>query len=304
MNIFITGATGYIGGSLAKTLVDEGHEVFGLVRSQDKTDALRSIGIIPVIGTLEDNEVLAKYSKASDAVINTASSDHKAAIEVIINSLRGTGKIFIHSSGSSIVGDDVEGETESNKIFEDDTPFTPMRIREDRTALNNLVRIAGIKDGIKTIVITPPMIYGDSLGLLTVSDQLPKLIQIAKTKMAGVYVGKGVNRWSNVHIKDLVKLYSLALEKGPSAAMFYAENGEESFLTIAGSISNALGFNGKTISLSMAEAIAEFGDWARYAIASNSRIRAVNARKLLGWTPKSESILTWIEQNVTLEGQK
>ena len=173
-----------------------------------------------------------------------------------------------------------------------------MAIREDRTAINNFVRIAGIKDGIKAMVITPPMVYGDSLGLAAVSDQLPKLIRLAKDKEAGVYIGKGINRWSNVHIKDLVNLYSLALEKGPSAAMFYAENGEESFLTLAEAISHALGFKGKTISCSITEAIAEFGDWARYAIASNSRIKATNARKLLGWTPKSESILTWIEKNV------
>lgn len=297
MKIFITGATGYIGSSVAKTLVEEGHDVFGLARQQDKFNALRELGIKPVLGALEDKVVLMKYAEASDAVINTASSDHKEAVETIISSLRGTGKTFIHTSGSSIVGDDVAGESESNQVYSDDTPFTPMDIRRDRSALNNVVRIAGVQDGIRTMVITPPMIYGDSLGLPTVSDQLPKLIQKSKKELAGVYVGKGINRWSNIHIKDLVKLYSLALEKGPSAAMFFAENGEESFLTIAQTISYVLGFKGKTMNLSMMEAIQEFGEWARYAIASNGRIRAVNARKLLGWNPQAESILAWIENS-------
>ncbi len=298
MKIFITGASGYIGGSVAKTLTDEGHEVYGLLRNVDKAEALRRLGIIPVLGTLEDSDILAKYAQLSDAVINTADSDHKAAIEVFIDSLRGSGKTVIHLSGSSIVGDDAEGNSESDKIFSDDTPFTPMPIREERTAINNLVRIAGIEDGIKAIVITPSMVYGNSLGLPSESNQLPALVRMAKERRAGVYVGQGINRWSNVHINDLVRLFSLALEKGPSGAMFYAENGDASFLTIATAISDVLGFDGKTISLSMTEAIGEFGDWARYAIASNSRIRATNARKLLGWKPKSGSILTWIKDNV------
>ena len=80
--------------------------------------------------------------------------------------------------------------------------------------------------------------------------------------------------------------------------MFFAEHGEESFLAIAQSISSALGFTGQTISWPIADAINELGDWARFAIASNSRIRAVNARKLLGWKPQVESVLDWIEKNV------
>ena len=71
------------------------------------------------------------------------------------------------------------------------------------------------------------MIYGEGLGLSKESDQLPKLIRQSVEKKAGVYIGKGLNRWSNVHIQDLVNLYVLALEKAPSGAMLFAENGED-----------------------------------------------------------------------------
>lgn len=80
--------------------------------------------------------------------------------------------------------------------------------------------------------------------------------------------------------------------------MFFAENGEESFLTIAQSISQSLGYNGKTISWPINEASKEFGDWARFALGSNSRIRAVNARALLGWQPEAQSLLDWIKHIV------
>lgn len=296
MKILVTGATGYIGGSIAKRLVDEGHDVLGLVRNPQKIAALANLGIKPVLGTLEDKTALTQYALSSDAVINAADSDHKDAVETIIEALSGSGKIFIHTSGSSVIGDDAKGEYASEKIYSDDTPFIPIPIRKSRADLNNFIRIAGITAGIKTMVITPPMIYGNALGLSAQTDQIPKLIQKSKEKKSGIYIGKGLNCWSNLHIKDLADLYSLALAKGPSGIMFFAENGEESLLTIAKTISRALGYEGKTLSWKIDDAIKEFGDWARFAIASNSRIKADNARNLLGWEPKEESILTWIEK--------
>ncbi len=296
MKILVTGATGYIGGSVAKRLVDEGHEVLGLVRDPQKITALSSLGIKPVLGTLEDKTTLTQYALCSDAVIHAADSDHKEAVETIIEALSGSGKIFIHTSGSSVIGDDAKGEYASDKIYRDDTPFTPIPIRKTRADLNNFIRMAGITAGIKTMVITPPMIYGNALGLPAQTDQIPKLIQKSKEEKAGVYIGIGLNRWSNVHIKDLTDLYSLALAKGPSGVMFFAENGEESLLTIAKTISRAMGYESKTLSWNIEDAIQEFGDWARFAIASNSRIKADNARNLLDWKPKEESILTWIEK--------
>ncbi|GGH20257.1 NAD-dependent epimerase/dehydratase family protein [Paenibacillus segetis] len=297
MKVFVTGATGYIGGSVAKVLIDAGHDIYGLVRDPKKVDALKQIGIKPVLGTLEDIEVLTKYSKLSDAVIHTADSDHRGAVETFISALRGTGKAFLHTSGSSVVGDDARGDSKSENIYDEETPFVPMDIRADRVAINNLVRKAGIDDWVRSVVIVPSMIYGNALGLPTESDQLPQVIRKSKMVGAGVHVGKGVNRWSNVHIKDLADLYRLALEKAASASYFFAENGEESFQDIAKSISETLGFEGKTMSWPADEAIAELGDWARFAIASNSRVRAVHARNLLDWKPSEEPMLSWIKNN-------
>ncbi len=294
MKILVIGATGYIGGSIAKTLLAKGYEILGLNRDPDKMTALSKMGVKPVLGTLEDKQILVQAIQSSDVVINAADSDHRRGIETILETMRGTGKTFIHTSGSSLIADDALGEYENPQIYNDDTPFTPIEIRKARAEINNLVRIAGVKDGIRAIVITPPMIYGEGLGLSKNSDQLPTLIRQSVEKKAGVYIGKGLNRWSNVHIQDLVNLYVLALEKAPSGAMFFAENGEESLITIAEAISHALGFSGKTISWPAAKAIAELGNWVRFALGSNSRIRAKHARQLLGWEPKAESILSWI----------
>ena len=295
MKVFLTGASGYIGGSVAKVLIDAGHEVFGLVRNQEKASAVANFGVRPVIGTLEDQEILIANADNADAVIHTANSDHRAAVETFIETLTGTGKVFIHTSGSSVVGDDVLGESTTADIYTEETPFVPMDIREERVAINNFVRRAGIDHWVRTVVIVPSMAYGNALGLDVESDQLPVIFKKSIEHKAGVYLGAGVNRWSNVHIADLANLYLLAMEKAPSASYFYAENGEESYKDIAGFVSEALGYGGKIQSWLAKDALAELGDWARFALGSNSRVRAVHARNLLGWKPSHESLADWIK---------
>lgn len=143
------------------------------------------------------------------------------------------------------------------------------------------------------------MIYGDSLGLPAVSDQLPKLYNQSRKHKAGAYIGKGLNQWSNIHIHDLVKLYELIIHKTPSASYFYAENGNSSFIEIAKSMSETLGYKGKIQSWPIKEAIQQLRDWARFAIGSNCIVKAIHAKQLLGWKPHYDSIHTWIKTTQT-----
>jgi len=90
----------------------------------------------------------------------------------------------------------------------------------------------------------------------------------------------------------------LALEKAPSGSFFFAENGEEALGKIAGSVSKRLGFGGRTESWPADEAIAEYGDRARFSLASNSRVRAIHARRLLGWAPSGPTVLEAVENDL------
>src|SRR3954452_12006306 len=133
MKIFCTGASGYIGGSVAAHLVAAGHQVTGLVRSPEKADAGRARGIQPLPGTLDDVSVLPQAAKAADVVINAASADHKGAFTALLDALTGTGKPFIHTSGSSIVGTRARGQR-TDATFDEDTPVTPSPARAARVA--------------------------------------------------------------------------------------------------------------------------------------------------------------------------
>ena len=125
MLVFLTGANGYIGGAAAVALIRAGHRVRGLVRDRTKADAVAAHGVEPVIGSLDDAALLREEARTADAVVNAASSDHRGAIEALLAGLAGSGKAFIHSSGSSIVADLAMGEP-SDRIFHEG--------RADRTA--------------------------------------------------------------------------------------------------------------------------------------------------------------------------
>ena len=226
MKIFCTGASGYIGGSVAAHLIASGHQVTGLVRSQDKADAVRALGIEPVMGTLDDAAVLSQAAKAADVVVNAASADHKGAVVALLDALAGSGKPFIHTSGSSIIGTRSRGER-SDDMFDEDTPFTPSPARAARVELNDFI-LSYRDKGCRPVIICPSLIYGIGHGAGRDSVQVPLLIKLAKKRGNATHAGPGENIWSNVHIDDLVPLYALAIDKAPAGAFYFAENGENS----------------------------------------------------------------------------
>ena len=294
MKVFCTGASGYIGGSVAAHLIAAGHQVTGLVRSQEKADAVRRFGIEPVMGTLDDAAVLAQAAKAADVVVNAASADHKGAATALLDALAGSGKPFFHTSGSSVIGTRSRGQR-SDAVFDEDTPFTPTPARVARAALNEVIRSYRDK-GCRPVIVCPSLIYGIGHGAGRDSVQVPLLIKLAKKRGNAVHAGPGENIWSNVHIDDLVTLYALAIEKAQAGAFFFAENGENSMREVCEAINRMRALAGPPVAMSMQEAAAEWGEGtAEDTMASNSRVRAVRARQL-GWKPKARSLIEEIEQ--------
>jgi nucleoside-diphosphate-sugar epimerase len=295
MKVFITGVAGYIGGSVATTLIKAGHTVSGLVRSEARASQVEPLGIEPVIGDLADSAVLKRAAGEADAVINIANSDNQEVVDLFLNALRGTGKTFIQSSGTSIVADLADGER-PGKIYEETTPVDPLPLRAGRVALNHAV-IAASNAQLRTMVICPSLIYGIGLGASADSIQVPWMIALARKHGVGRHIGSGANIWSNVHINDLVGLYLRALDKAPGGAFYYAENGENSMRELAEAISRMLGYGGRAQNMSVEDAVAEWGEGgARYTMGSNSRVRAVRARQELGWSPSASSLLEEVER--------
>jgi nucleoside-diphosphate-sugar epimerase len=295
MKIFLTGANGFIGGAVASRLVEAGHAVRGLVRDPSKASECRKFGIEPVLGTLDDAELLTAEAQAADAVINAASSDHRRAADSLVAALRGTGKTLIHTSGSSIVADQANGEP-SDAVFDEDTPREPEPDKQARVALDSAILAA---KGMRSIVLCNSLIYGDALGPEARSVQLPMLIDEARESGAAHHIGRGLNRWSTVHIEDVAALYLLALERAPAGFFAFVENGESSFRDMANAIGRALRL-GEAQSMSSEDAVARWGrEAAIFALGSNSRVRGKRARALGWWQPRHSSAEAWIESAVS-----
>ena len=294
MKIFLTGASGYIGGSVATALVNAGHAVTGLVRSETSAEKAKAFGVEPILGTLEDDAILETAAANSDVVVNAANADHEGAAKALLRAMAGTGKTLIHTSGSSVVGTQAGGH-KVDDIYDEDTAFTPSPGRAARVALNEFI-VSQKSHGIRTIIICPSLIYGLGRGATEHSMQVPWLIEVARKHGVAKHYGPGENIWSNVHIDDLVNLYLLAFDRAPAGAFYYAENGENSMKELCAAISRMLGLSGEPQAMSLEEAAAEWGEGAaQNTMGSNSRVRAVRARRELGWTPTAPSVIAEIE---------
>jgi nucleoside-diphosphate-sugar epimerase len=293
VDIFLTGAAGYIGGSVAARLLEARHSVRGLVRTSEKAELLAKFGIEPVVGTLDDVGLLTREARKADGVVNTANADHLPSVRALITALDGSGKPLLHTSGSSVIGDDARGNRVAEAIFDEDTPFVVPPAKQHRRDIDlMLLRAAG--SGVRSAVICPSNIYGTGRGANPHSVQIPFLADNARQQGFVQVIGQGVNRWSNVHIDDLADLYLLALAKAPAGAFYFAESGEASFGEIGGAIAARLGL-GPVQSLPAEVAAEKWGESrAYYSFGSNSRVRARRARRELGWAPRHTSVISWI----------
>lgn len=295
MKIFVTGASGFIGGSVAAVLAKRGHVVRGLIRDAGKADLVRDYGIDPIVGALADTDLLEAEAAAADAVINAASSDDRGAADAFVRALAGSNKTLIHTSGTSIVADEALGEP-SERVFDEATAFTPERDKVARVELDRAVLAA---PGVRSIVLCNSLIYGHALGPPAQSVQLPRLIAEARESGTAHFIGRGLNRWSTVHIADVVDLYEIALHKAGAGTFMFVENGEAAFRDMARAIGDALEL-GDAQSMDAKTAEARWGrEVAVFALSSNSRVRGHRARDV-GWRPRHSAVVEWIRSEVRI----
>jgi nucleoside-diphosphate-sugar epimerase len=295
MKVFMTGASGYIGGTVADSLIKAGHPVAALARTEDTAARLRAHGIEPVRGELSSHSVVRNAARNADAVINCANADDPFVVAAIVEGLAGSGKAFLHTSGSSVVGDKAAGRV-SPKIHHEDTPFEPLPEKIQRVAVDRAV-LASAAQGVRSVVLCPCLIYGQGRGAHADSIQVPNLIRQAVRSGIPRYIGAGENIWSTVHIDDVAGAYLLALEAARAGSFYFIENGEASLKSIVESIARLLGGKRSAESWSIDEAVAEWGPQAAwFSLGGNSRVSAEKARKMLGWKPVGAELFHEIER--------
>jgi nucleoside-diphosphate-sugar epimerase len=285
MRVLVTGATGLIGGAVARRLRENGHEIVALVRYETSAAKLRGAGFTVVHGDLADPASVAEAARSVDAVVHAASPNDQntaaydeTATRAIIAALRGTSKRFIYTSGCLIYG------STGNVPVTEHATLNPVDLVRFRKALEAEI-LASTSEGVHPIVIRPGWVYGNRGGTAMM------MYGAAKEGGAARYVGDGRNRWTTVHAEDLADLYVLALERAPAGSIFNGVHGAAiPLVEIARAASEAAGAGGKVESWPLDEARLVLWAFAD-AIASNAVVSGEKAERELGWRPSRRSIV-------------
>jgi nucleoside-diphosphate-sugar epimerase len=290
MRVFLTGASGWIGSVVARDLMAAGHTVVGLVRSQEKGDGFAKGGGAPLLGNLDDLEVIRKGAEDADGVIHTAfgldlakigdlADEDRAAIEAFGEVFAGSKRPIVVTSGFL--------HPSGEKATEDQRPA----IMPEFPRASEQTAFALAERGIHANVIRNPRSVhgkGETHGFV------PMLAAVAREKGVSAYIGDGSNLWPSVHRLDCAKVYRLALERGGIGEAFHAvaEEGVP-YRAIAEAIGRQVGVPAK--SLTKGEAETQFGPLAVW-VGGDGPASSEWTRATLGWQPTQVGIVNDIER--------
>lgn len=280
-NIFITSATGYIGEAVANALLENGYNVSALAYRDASAEKLEARGIKVYRGSLKEVDTYKEALKLADVVIHTAAVNDSdfaqydtLTVDTILDELKGTNKTFIYTSGTWVLGD-------TGSILADEkTPTNPIAIVAFR-ALNEQKVVQAAKEGIKSIVIRPTIVFGNEQGIVA------QLINHARESGESSYIGNGENHWSYIHVQDLAQLYVQAVKRGVAGAIYHASNGQSvNGRELAELVAKAARVETKR-GLTSHEAREKYGFLAE-AYSLNQQIDSTLARRELVWEPVIE----------------
>jgi nucleoside-diphosphate-sugar epimerase len=286
MRVFVTGATGFIGSRIVNELIQAGHQVLGLTRSDTGAQSLAAAGAEAHRGTLEDLESLRSGAAKADGVIHCA-FDHDfsnfvancekdgRAIEALGDALAGSKRPLVITSGTGMGGHG-PGKLATEDAFDEHHP-NPRKASEYAGG-------AVAKRGVNVSVVRLPQVH-DSFKQGLISP----LIELAREKKVSAYLGEGKNRWPAAPVVDVARLYRLVIEKAQPGSRYHAVAEEGvSMREIAEVIGQGLKI--PVVSLAPEEVQAHFGWMAMFA-GLDMPASSAQTRKVLGWTPNGPGLI-------------
>jgi len=291
MRVFVTGATGFIGSAVVRELLDAGHDVVGLARSDQAAADVTAAGAMVHRGEIGDLDSLRRGAAESDGVVHTAfnhdfsvsrveaAAADRCAVEAMAEALVGTDRPIVITSGTG-------GLSPGKLATEQTVPGSDLvgRYAVEETA----VRFVG--RGLRPAVVRfPPTVHGHG-------DHgfIPMLIDIARNKGVSGYPGEGLNRWPAVHRLDAARLFRLAVESAPAGARLHGVGDEGVRVReIAEIIGRGLGL--PVVAIPTDEVAGHFGFLGAF-FALDCPASSVLTQRILGWHPVQPGLIADLEQ--------
>ncbi|KUN42014.1 3-beta hydroxysteroid dehydrogenase [Streptomyces longwoodensis] len=291
MRVFVTGATGFIGSAVVRELLDAGHQVVGLARSDRGEASLKEAGAEPLRGDLTDPDTLRRGAAEADGVIHlafihdfqnyaAAAEADTRAIETMAGELAGSDRPFVATSGTLLVAP-------GRLATERDVPSAEGRAlprKSEETALSFVER--GVR---ASVVRLSPTVHGrGDHGFV------PRVIEVARAQGVSAYPGGGSQRWSAVHRLDAARLFRLALEKAPAGSRLHGADEEGvPVRAIAETVGRHLGVPVRSLPADGAEQ--HFG-WLAPFLSVDGPASSALTRELLDWHPEQPGLLADLDE--------
>lgn len=295
MKIFITGATGYIGFAVASNFAAKGHEVFGLVRSKEKSKKIAAAEIQPVIGTMNDPDSYSQAARSCQLFIHCAAEmseqfhvlDRKT-IETLLKIAAESElpRRIIYTSGVWLYGNT------ANTLVNEASDLNPPTLVIPRKETEKIVLNAN-RNKVGTLIIRPGCVYGETGGLTAT------WFDTANKYDSAHIIGDGHFRWAMVHVQDLADLYVRAGESYLTGEIFNAtDRSRFTVLECAQAASHAAGKNGKVSAMPINEAAKTMGAFAE-CLTLNQHVDSSKATHLLNWQPRQGGFVDGIDRYFT-----
>ena len=286
--------SGFIGSATVSELIEAGHRVLGLARSDKGAASLAAAGAQVLRGSLEDLDSLRSGAANSDGVIHLAfihdfsnyaasAETDRRAIETLGAALAGSDRPLVITSGTLLLQRKGSLANENDEAV----PNFPRKSEDAAFALAS--------QGVRVSVVRlPPSVHDDG-------DHgfVPSLFAIAREKGVSAYVGDGLNHWPAVHRLDAARLYRLAIEKGSTGSRYHGVADEGVVLR---DIARVIGrhLNLPIVSKSPDEAAGHFG-WMSHFVSIDCPASSVETQQQLGWRPTHPSLIADIGRRLYFE---
>ena len=289
MHVFVTGGTGTIGSPVVAELLDHGHTVLALARSDSSAQALEAAGAEVLRGSLTDLDVLRAGAVQTDGVISLAFGSDYSTAEAVAQSVAEE-SAALTALGEELIGSDRPIVTVSGTPWiggrastEADPVPTDGPVGGRGQSVNALLALAS--RGVRSTAVRMPRTVhnqgqGGFAGLLT---------NIARQAGVSGYPSDGSQRWPAVHALDAAVLFRLALESAPAGTAWHAVADEgDAVRDIASVIGRRLGL---TVEALPTENFGPFGP----IFEMDQPASSAHTRNTLGWRPTHPSLLDDLE---------
>ena len=292
MQVFVTGATGFIGSAVASAFARAGHQVLGLTRSQDKAASLAGREIEPIVGSIDAPDAWLARARGCSVILHCAAEYTARFLELdrqVVEQLLGlrgrpgAALTVVYTSGCWVYGDT------GAKSADETTELRPPALVTARARTEERV-LGAESEHLHTIVIRPGCVYGGT-GSLTA-----RWFETAAQNGAAEIVGDGAQRWSMIHLDDLADLYLCAAESGCRGEVFNASDRSRStVLECATAAGRAAGAQGRVVKTSVADAAKKMGAFAE-CLGFDQHIDSSKAVRRLGWQPRHAGFVDEVER--------